>query len=388
MVLSDLDLTGIETLMVSSLSQVFPCAQLQILHPDQILFSQAYGWLSPEQPCTLDCQFDISSITKLFTAIAVIRQVQESGLDLDAPVYPLLPEVSDPRPICPYEDPLHPGQSICLFSPADPTQPLQVDPQQITWRQLLSHTSGLPPWRPLYRCQDRQAAVEMALGTFFSYPPGSQVSYSDIGLIWAGLALERWLDLPLDQVIQTQVIEPLGLQQTQFRPLQPDPEAALSPDPTVRESIAPTEVCPWRGRRIWGEVHDQNAARLGGVAGHAGLFSTAVDLAQLGRCLLTGGAPLLETSMRDQMIQLQAHQGEQRRGLGFALRSDHPQASSFPLSPLAYGHTGFTGTSLWIDPHHDLVIACLTNSVYYGRDHDGILAFRVALHQTLMEALG
>ncbi len=384
MISTALDLGRVEDLMASSVGQVFPCGQLQIHWQDQVICSQAYGQLQVDHPCTPQHQFDIASITKLFTATAWLRLASQRDLDLEGSVQLLLPEIATPRPLGSYEDPLHPGQWITLSPQTDPME--LIDPQQLTWRQLLTHSSGLPPWRPLFRCPNRQAAVEMALGTCFSYPPGTQVRYSDIGLIWIGLALERLTEMPLDQVIQSQVIEPLGLKDTGFRPVSDDPiPQPLHWDPV--DSIAATEDCRWRGRRIRGEVHDENGARLGGVAGHAGLFSTAADLARFGQCFLSGGLPLLDLSTRDQMIQPHAEQGDHRRGLGFALRSAHPEASSFPLSAGAYGHTGFTGTSLWIDPHHSLVVACLTNSIYYGRDHSGILPFRVALHEAIVSAL-
>lgn len=369
-------LRPVEALMASSVGYRFPCAQLQIYWRDRSVFSRAYGSISPGQPCTLTCQFDIASITKLWTTTALMRVAEKTGLDLDAPIYRILSEVSDRRPMQAYEDPLCPGHHISVCSDPD-----WVDPQQVTWRHLLTHTSGLPPWRPLFRCSSREAAIEMALGTFFCCPPGTQVLYSDIGLIWVGIALERLTGLPLRQVIEDQVILPLGITNTGFR--------AVAAEPTCEApaNIAPTEDCRWRGRRIWGEVHDENAARLGGVAGHAGLFSTAADLARFGQCFLEGGAPLLTSRSCQQMIRAQVEQDDSRRGLGFALRSSHPQASSFPLSNRAFGHTGFTGTSLWIDPERALVIACVANSVYYGREHDGILPFRVALHQVIVAAI-
>lgn len=151
--------------------------------------------------------------------------------------------------------------------------------------------------------------------------------------------------------------------------------------------MAPTELCAWRGRRLAGEVHDENAARLGGVAGHAGLFGTAGDLAALGQMYLEGGRPLLRPDTVAEMVRLQAEEGSTRRGLGFALWSPDPEASGNPFSQRAFGHTGFTGTALWVDPERDLVVASLTNRVYYGRDAAGITAFRVALHRAIVAAV-
>ena len=153
-----------------------------------------------------------------------------------------------------------------------------------------------------------------------------------------------------------------------------------------RANVAPTEFCAWRGRRIIGAVHDENAARLGGIAGHAGLFATASDLARFGQAFLDGS--LLSRETVAEMTRVQAQDGDIRRGLGFALWSPDPAASGNPFGPGAFGHTGFTGTSLWMDPGRGLVVAALTNRVYYGRDADGIGAFRVALHRAIVEAVG
>ena len=152
----------------------------------------------------------------------------------------------------------------------------------------------------------------------------------------------------------------MGLTATRYLP--------IAGQPYDTANIAPTEWCAWRKRRVLGEVHDENAARLGGVAGHAGLFSSAPELARFGQAYLDGGAPLLAPATVAEMTRLQMEDGAIRRGLGFALWSPDPEASSNPFHPSAFGHTGFTGTSLWIDPSRALLVALLTNRVYYGRD--------------------
>ncbi len=215
--------------------------------------------------------------------------------------------------------------------------------------------------------------------------------------------------------------EPLGLADTHYLPVsksanQQISNAAISNTRYVTSNTAPTEFCTWRQRRIIGEVHDENAAGLGGVAGHAGLFSTAHELAEFGESFLQisksanrqegESAPqgscithhasrfTFDVSRRGllpatiaEMTRLQAQDGTTRRGLGFMLWSPDPETSGNPFSERAFGHTGFTGTSLWIDPARDLVVACCTNRVYYGRDAAGILGFRVALHRAIVEAI-
>jgi CubicO group peptidase (beta-lactamase class C family) len=170
------------------------------------------------------------------------------------------------------------------------------------------------------------------------------------------------------------VAAPLGLAQLSFLP-----------DPSL--SIATTEVRPWRKRRLRGEVHDENAAALGGVAGHAGLFGSAREVARFGACVLGGGAPVLAADTVDEMTREQARDADLRRGLGFSLWSPDPAATSRPLGPRSFGHTGFTGTSLWIDPDRSLVVALLTNAVHRGRAFDDFLAARIALHQALASAI-
>jgi CubicO group peptidase (beta-lactamase class C family) len=215
----------------------------------------------------------------------------------------------------------------------------------------------------------------MALHTFFSYPTGERVVYSDVGLILLGLALSRISGIPLEEAIYQLVTKPLGLS-AHFQPAAP-----LSSS----QNIAPTEFCKWRGRRIVGEVHDESAWRLGGVAGHAGLFAHARDVAAFGQSFLD--AALLRHETIAEMTRLQAQFEDVRRGLGFALWSPDPEASSNPFSAATFGHTGFTGTCLWIDPSRALVVALLTNDVYNGREGRGIADLRVRVHQAIVESV-
>ncbi|MGC9522325.1 MAG: serine hydrolase domain-containing protein, partial [Anaerolineae bacterium] len=342
-------------------------------------FSAAYGWLDPEtqeHPTTRGTLFDMASVTKLFAVTAFMTLVEDGELALDQPVSEVLPELHETRPIRPYEDPLGSDAWVTVVE-----GPGTVDATQLTFRHLLTHTSGLPAWRPLYRQPSKEAARHMALTTFFSYPPGSRVIYSDIGLILLGIALERTTGQRLDAVIRDRVTAPLGLRCTRYLPLD-DP-----PSDDERRSIAPTEFCRWRNRRIQGAVHDENAYRLGGVAAHAGLFSTAEEIATLGQLYLDEGGALLSASTVREMQRLQTADLGSRRGLGFLLWSEDPEASSHPFSPSTFGHTGFTGTSLWIDPERDLVVALLTNEVYNGREDRRIGKLRLRVHRAVVETV-
>jgi CubicO group peptidase (beta-lactamase class C family) len=390
-----------------ALGRVFPAVQIEVRQGGKTVFSCADGWLDPEtwqRPTRPDTLFDLASVTKLFVVTAFMTLVEAGLAGLDQPVCTVLPEFSGIRPIRPYEDPLKPGAFVAVEAiPASGGVPGTVDASRVTFRNLLAHNSGLPAWRPLFRLASLEAARRVALTSFFSYPTGARVIYSDIGLILLGMSVERLTGLQLDEAVQCCVTDPIGLRATGYLPIiEEDREGAAA-----QANIAPTEICAWRRRRITGEVHDENAARLGGIAGHAGLFSTASDVAALGQSFLeqdmlagnrasqVGPATPGETSVRPvlapgtiaEMVRPQAEDGMTRRGLGFALWSADPEASGNPFSEQAFGHTGFTGTSLWIDPERSLVVACLTNRVYYGRDASGILAFRVALHRALVEAL-
>lgn len=378
---------------------VTPAAQLVVRWRGEVVFARAYGYLDPEtrtHPTQPDTRFDMASVTKLFAVTAFMTLVEEGRVALDQPVCTVLPAFAGLRPIRPYEDPLAPGGLVTVSEAAE-----QVDAGAVTFRHLLIHTSGLPAWRPLFQEPDAEAARQLALNTFFSYPTGARVVYSDIGLILLGMAMETLTSQPLDVAVRERVTAPLGLKQTGYLPVSlqpsaaggPSPEGALHPSSSASLSIlppsdiAPTEFCTWRGRRMVGEVHDENAWRLGGVSGHAGIFSTAAEIAAFGQCYLDGGAPLLRAATVAEMTRLQAETGAVRRGLGFVLWSPDPEASSHPFGPRTFGHTGFTGTSLWIDPDRALVVALLTNDVYYGRQGRGIAPLRVAVHQAIVAAV-
>jgi CubicO group peptidase (beta-lactamase class C family) len=331
------------------------------------------GFLDPEtktRPANAETLFDLASVTKLFTTTAFMTLVEQGKVSVDDPVRSVLPEFSGIRPIQPYENPLDWGKTVSVTD-----QPGTVKADKVTFRNLLAHNSGLPAWRAFKDQPDAESAIRLALDTFFSYPTGGRVVYSDVGLILLGLAVSRLAGSPLDEAIYQRVTRPLGLS-AHFQPAVP----LQSP-----QNIAPTELCKWRGRRIIGEVHDESAWRLGGVAGHAGMFAHARDVAAFGQSFLD--ASLLRRETIAEMTRLQAEFEGTRRGLGIALWSPDSAASSNPFSPATFGHTGFTGTCLWIDPSRALVVALLTNDVYGGRDGRGIGNLRVQIHRAIVESV-
>ena len=369
-----MDFSKADSILTRAVGTITPATQLVIQHNGVVVHKVAMGFLDPETKTRMvnhETLFDLASLTKLFTTTAFMKLVEQGKVSVDDSVMNILPEFSGVRSIQPYENPLDWGKTVSVTD-----QTGGVDASQVTFRNLLAHNSGLPAWRAFKDEPDAQSAIRLALDTFFSYPTGERVVYSDVGLILLGLAVSRLAGSPLDETIYQRVTKPLGLS-AHFRPAAPLQST---------QNIAPTEFCKWRGRRIIGEVHDESAWRLGGVAGHAGMFAHARDVAAFGQSFLD--AALLQRETIAEMTRLQVEFNDTRRGLGFALWSPDPEASSNPFSPVTFGHTGFTGTCLWIDPSRALVVALLTNDVYGGRAGRGIAGLRVQIHEAIVERVG
>jgi serine-type D-Ala-D-Ala carboxypeptidase len=396
-------MTRLRGLIGPALGEVFPALSLAVIHRDAFVLDAAWGWIDPEtrenpaQPGTL---FDLASLTKLFTTTAFLSLVAEGKVTLDTPLVSVVPEFGEEasRGIDGGQDP----HTKAPLPVEGEFAGQRVDPARITFRHLLTHTSGLAPWRAVYQAtgppplpptqpdpQPRADRWARALHALCRYPfvgqpageKGGIVRYSDLGLMLLGEAAARLHGTPgdLEPVIQARVIAAVELPHTLFNPVQGG---------YALEGIAPTEYDPdWRRRRVWGEVHDENAAGVGGVAGHAGLFAPARSVALFGRAWLYEPSVFGLSAELAAAITEHAVTGEQRRGLGWLLKSPLDSPAGSRLSAESYGHTGFTGTSLWIDPARELVVACLTNRVYPGREKPGIHAFRQALHDLLAEEL-
>jgi len=366
----------IEEMIQRYIGAGIPAVQLVVRQRGETVYHGAFGVLDPEHPgaeTTASSRFDMASVSKLFTSTAFMILVGRNAVALDQPVSTVLPAFSGVRPVQAYEDPLNPGGLVTVDANGG-----LVDASTITFRHLLTHSSGLPAWRPLFRQGDGEQAKTMALSTFFSYQPGADTVYSDLGLILIGMTVEALTGLRLDKAVKHLVLDPLSLKHTGYIPID---------EPHTADGFAATEWCDWRKQRITGEVHDENAWRMNGIAGHAGIFSTASDLAAFGHVFLDGGAPLRDASLVQQMTSLQFKKGDLRRGLGFQLRSPDIESSGYVFSDYAFGHTGFTGTSLWVDPQRQAVVALLSNEVYRGRKDRIILQFRVDVHTRVVRAL-
>ena len=372
---------------------VAPAIAVSVWQAGAPWFEAYAGWVDPEAettPLGFRSLFDLASLTKLFTSTALLRLANDFKLELDDPVGTLSPEfvASGPRGVDGGVDPL---TWLRLPTPAG-REAWEVDPAGVTWRRVLTHTSGLAPWHMVFRetgatppppdaadplsVEDRwAAALEAIAGYRFVARPGEEFHYSDIGFMLAGMAVARRFGRPLPEAMQALIRDRLGLDTLTYRPL-----ASGRP----REQVVPTELdARWRGRRCWGEVHDENAAGLGGVAGHAGLFATAHDVARFGVAWMRQDPRLrLQRFMRTAVTN-QTKELDTARGLGWQVQ---PTDHLAPFSTEAYGHTGFTGTSLAVDPRRDLVIALLTNRVWHGRDPEAIDQLRLDVHEVFANA--
>ncbi|MFD8421749.1 serine hydrolase domain-containing protein [Streptomyces sp. NPDC059466] len=296
------------------------------------------AWDGP--PLEGDEQWDLASVTKPVVGLAVMALVERGALDLTGVVGAYLPEYRG------------------------------GDKAELTVAQLLTHTSGLPGRVPLYRQHPTREALLEALRLLPPRTaPDTRVEYSSQGFILLGLIAERAAGAPLDELVDRLVCAPLGMKETGF-----------SPRGALRERAVATEDCPWRGRVVSGEVHDENAVVLGGIAGHAGLFGSLADMERLGRSL-AGGAPEL---LRPETFALMtaAHTDTHALRRGLAWQGQDPVGSPVGPSfgPESFGHTGFTGTSVWVDPATGRYAVLLTNRVHPSRQGDGIVPVRHAFH--------
>ncbi|TCP45424.1 CubicO group peptidase (beta-lactamase class C family) [Tamaricihabitans halophyticus] len=292
--------------------------------------------------------WDLASVTKPIVGLAVLALADRGALRLSDPVDRYLP------------------------------QSRGGDKARITVRQLLAHTSGLPGGVPLFRSHPSRAELLEAL---YAVPlrgaPGSLVEYSSPGFILLGLLAEAATGRGLAELITELVCRPLGMHETAFLPGSSGARRAVS-----------TEYCAWRGQLVTGQVHDENTVVLGGIAGHAGLFGTRADLDLLGRELLSGSPTLLRPETHATMISCQTEHLGLRRMLGWQGKDSVGCPVGDMVSDDSYGHTGFTGTSLWIDPAAGRYAVLLTNRVHPNRENPDIEWVRADFHRLALHGHG
>jgi beta-glucosidase-like glycosyl hydrolase/CubicO group peptidase (beta-lactamase class C family) len=364
--------------------RAFPGAAMAVGYRGKVSL-HAFGRLSYDanSPAVkIETMYDIASLTKVVVTTTLVEMLEEgdfaSPLDLDAPVERYLPEWIDGPPIeSPHKIVVRDLRDLANW----PGERQIAWRHKVTVRHLMTHTSGLPPFKEYWRTSKGNAdTLRMIFAEPLEYEPGTKVEYSDLGIILMAEIIERLTGKPLDELARSLIFEPLGMNKTMYRPAQ-----GLWP------AIAPTEVDnELRHRLVQGEVHDENAFVMGGVSGHAGVFSTAPDLAAFCQMLLNGGVyghkRLLKRATIAEFTAPQAL-AKNTRTLGWAVPAESGSSGHY-FSAHSYGHTGFTGTTIWIDPDRQLFVVLLTNRVNPTRENHKIAEVRPAVHDAVMKGLG
>jgi beta-glucosidase-like glycosyl hydrolase/CubicO group peptidase (beta-lactamase class C family) len=341
--------------------KAFPGATLAIGYRGKVSY-HAFGHLSYEtnSPVVrLDTMYDLASLTKVVVTTTLVEKLVEgdfaSPLDLDAPIERYLPEwTSGPQPEWRHK---------------------------VTVRHLMTHTSGLPAFKEYWRTSTGKGdTLHMIFAEPLEYEPGTKMIYSDLGIILMAEIIYRLTGKPLDVLANEFIFQPLGMKNSMY-----------NPPKNLWPAIAPTEVDDrWRHRLVQGEVHDENAYAIGGVSGHAGVFSTAPDLAAFCQMLLNGGVYAHQRILKRATIaEFTAPQplADNTRTLGWVVPTEGSSSGHY-FSVHSYGHTGFTGTTIWIDPDRQLFVVLLTNRVNPTRENHKIAEVRPAVHDAIMKALG
>jgi CubicO group peptidase (beta-lactamase class C family) len=355
----------------------FPGAVILVSRGGRVLYHAAFGArsLEPERaPMHPDTIFDLSSLTKpLATTTAFMLLLKERKVQLDDRV----------------------SRFFHNFGVHGKTH--------VSFRHLLAHCSGLPAWRPYYREVERlerlgrlnfvasRGAKEFVYEQIHrekpEYETGARSLYSDLGFMLLGELIEVVSRQPLDRFCHEHIFRPLGLRATAFVDLTALRTRRLSP---VTEMIAPTERCPWRGRLLCGEVHDDNAYAMGGVAGHAGLFASAPEVdrlaGRLGACW-RGADDFVPAEIVREFWARDTRVPGSTWALGWDTPSPEGSSAGQRIAAHAVGHLGFTGTSLWIDLERDARVVLLTNRVHPRRDNERIREVRPRVHDAVLEAL-
>jgi CubicO group peptidase (beta-lactamase class C family) len=357
--------------------RVFPGAVLLVREGTRVFYHRAFGHRSLEPEVTRmaeDTIFDVSSLTKAFaTSVAMMLMLKDGKVALDDRV----------------------TRFFHNFGVHGKTH--------ITFRHLLTHSSGLPPWKPYFKgvLQIERAGRINFLGSHgakvhvyqeiqrerLEAPPGTKTLYSDLGFMLLGAVIEEVSGMTLDRFCHERIFRPLGLRTTGFVDLSLLRSRRVQP---VTEMIAPTERCPWRQKVLCGEVHDDNAYAMGGVAGHAGLFASAKDLDVL-LCRLKdcygGGSQMIPQRIAQQFWTRDDTVPGSTWCLGWDTPAPVGSSAGTHFSPHSVGHLGFTGTSVWLDLEHDRHVILLSNRIHPSRDNELIKAFRPFIHDVIIGAL-
>lgn len=355
--------SGLDTAVAGKLDKIVKTAIEEAVAPGvaiavgrngHIAYMKGYGfidWNQPGSPAVdTNTLYDLASLTKVIATTTLAMILEEAGqLDINRTVASYLPEFNSP------------------------------EKSQITVKHLLTHSGGLEAGANIYStARGRDQYLYQINARPLQYTPGSSMIYSDWDMILLQLVMERITGKTLDVLANEKIFKPLGMLDTQFQP-------AIA----LRPRIAPTQVDDARGGLLWGTVHDENAWAMGGVAGHAGLFSTAKDLALFSMMILNGGegANGVRIVKPATIARWTARQGkESTRALGWDSPEGGSSAGQF-FSPWSFGHTGFTGTSIWIDPEKDLFVVVLTNRVNPTRNNNRHVQLRRDVADAVQQAV-
>jgi CubicO group peptidase (beta-lactamase class C family) len=338
--------------------RIFPGAAVAVTHGGMLIASKGFGYFTYDHtsPAVLaEAVFDLASVTKVAATAAMAMLLYERGLlQLETPVAAILPD---------------------FVSLAPPEQ--KMERESVTVRMLLAHSGGLPAYVKLFEtAHTRDELIRVALATPLVSAPVSKTDYSDIGFIVLGEILARQAGAPLEVFAQKEIFAPLGMARTCFNP--PDEWKSHVP-PTENDQT-------FRHRIIQGEVNDENAWVMSGIGGHAGLFAPATDVALFAECMLRRGSPILSPATVEVFTRREASPIGTSRALGWDTPSQ-PSSSGKYFSPRSFGHLGYTGTSLWIDPDRQLSVTLLTNRTWPDRSSQAIKQVRPKLHDAIIEAL-
>jgi CubicO group peptidase (beta-lactamase class C family) len=341
--------------------RAFPGASVAVTHDGRLIASKAFGHFAFESDLpgenfavTPATSFDLASLTKVVATTTMAMLLYERGvIDLDVPVVGVIPE-------------------FVMGAVAGDRRR-----QDVTFRRLLAHSSGLPAYEKLFlKHRMRDDLLHAAFTMPLAADPGTRSTYSDIGFIILAEALERLAGETLSQFCQREIFGPLGMSRTTFNPAD---ESRIRIPPTQDDRT-------FRKRIIQGEVQDENASILGGVAGHAGLFSTAEDLGRLAHAMVNGGRPILRAETGAVFTRRESEPAGTSRALGWDTPSP-PSLSGKHFSPGSFGHVGYTGTSLWIDPVRQLSVTLLTNRTWPDCCNEAIKRVRPRFYDAVVEAV-
>lgn len=332
---------------------VFPGAALAIGHKRKLIYNNAFGnftyKMNSQKTCT-ETIFDLASLTKVVaTTTSAMKLVDEKMISLDDKVKKYIPKFNS------------------------------KGKEKITIEHLLKHQSGLPSWKPFYKtCETKEEAIEEIISTNIDFEPGTETQYSDLNMILMQLIVEKISGKSLNQFVEENIFNKLSMNSTFFNPKK-----------NLKNKCAPTEKDDyWRNRLIQGEVHDENSALMNGVAGHAGLFSTTKDLAKFAQMMLNygklGNKKIISEKTLKKFITKKSN--DDKRVFGWGVKQEGSSCGE-EFSDNSIGHTGFTGTSIWIDYDREIFVILLSNRVYPTRKNRKIIDFRPKIHTEVVKTV-